>query len=227
MTASSFPELSPRELHIRWQTIIEARFSQVELCDCLASLHRELPAGSFWRELGRVMMLEKANPGHWPCPISLEAITNWQTTTRIDGILPLEIPLASDIALMAGWLLRQMGILDYDLPEPNLREQVEADIGLCLLGWLHRRSLKSTYGMMIELNTQCPRSATGAKEELCVMGELPNGGRTMVFYSSLKGRECLTIPDASVEYYDALDALRSENGTLFLHGRDLVSDEST
>jgi hypothetical protein len=111
-----------------------------------------------------------------------------------------------------------MDTLGFDLPERDRVGQVEDDISLCFFAWFHQRFLKSSHGMMIELVTLCPRSALSAKEEINVMGLLPNGGRIVIYYSFLKGRDRLTMKESSLEYFDRLEAVRSEDGVLRLAG---------
>lgn len=219
-------ELSYAQLQVRWQAIIEARFDQFDLCEFLIAIHRDFPAGSLLREVGRVMQEEAVDPEEQRLqPVVVESIENWPMTTRIDGIMPLQIPLASDIALVANWFLREMDTLGFELPQLETVSEVEDDLSLCLFAWLHQRRLKSSFGMMIELTTQCPRSALAVKDELCVMGHLPNGSRITIFYSFLKRSTRLTMPDTSVEHFDALEARRASDGILKLHGLDLPNVE--
>ena len=57
-----------------------------------------------------------------------------------------------------------------------------------------------------------------SKEELCVLGYLPNSRSVTLFFSYLKGCDWLCMSEASVEHFETLHARRDANGDLKLHG---------
>ena len=171
------------------------------------------------RQVAEVMLAEK-DPDIPVQPLVLEAIETWPFTTRIDGIMPLKIPVANDVVLPLYRFLDDLEMVGFDRADPDSEDRVLQELSLCLFAWLHQRPLQSDYGMMIELTTQCPSSAMAAKEDLSVMGCLPNGGRITVFVSSLKAATWTTLPPASIEHCDHLRAGRDESGHLLLMKHD-------
>jgi len=215
----SAPELSFAQLRARWQSLLEGRFCQEDFVEFLIGARNDLPAGSFMRVVAEVMKAE-LDPDIPVQPLVLENITTWPMTTRIDGIMPLKIPIANDVVLPVYRFLDHIELIGFDRADREREEQVIAELSLCLFAWLHQRPLQSSYGMMIEMTTQCPSSATAAKEDLTVMGCLPNGGRVTVFISSLKAETWTTLSSASLEHIGHLKADRDQAGRLVLVKHD-------
>ena len=209
------PELSFAQLRARWQSLLESRFCQEDFVEFLIGVRTDLPAGSFMRQVAEVMVAE-LDPEIPVQPLVLEDITTWPMTTRIDGIMPLKIPVANDVVLPLYRFLDDLELVGFDRASPDSEVQVLHEFALCLLAWLHERPLQSNYGMMIELTTQCPSSAMAANENLSVMGCLPNGGRITVFITSLKAEAWTRLPPASIEHCGHLKAARDESGRLML-----------
>jgi hypothetical protein len=214
------------QLQARWQSLVSGQFDQDGFMACLIATHRDLPKQGFLRAMGEIMAQEAALEEPFSQKLRLEEIGDWPMTIRIDGIMPMRIPLARDIGELPRAWMREMDLLGFESPTPLDAPRVERGLGLCLLGWFHQRQLVSDYGLSIELTTQCPRSALGAKDEICVMGQLPNGSRITVFFSGLKGSDCLAMPAASAEHYDILEAKQDQDGVLRLRGRDGPDDGS-
>ncbi len=214
------PSWSRAQLKACWQSILSASFQETDFFDLLVATRFDLPLKALLRVVGELLAREAADSTGRRFPLVLNKISDWPMTTRIDGILPLRIPLARDIGdFVSGWL-RQMETVGLDLPDLDKVDRVEREVALCLLGWFHQRQLASDHGMCVELATLCPHSALGVKDEVCVMGQLPNGGRITVFYSALKSRDALTMPALSLEHYDVLKARRVGGGELRLVGSD-------
>ncbi|MCH1503537.1 hypothetical protein OAN94_02835 [Verrucomicrobiales bacterium] len=209
------PELSFAQLRARWQSLLESRFCQEDFVEFIIGVRTDLPVGSFMRQVAEVMVAE-LDPDIPVQPLVMEDITTWPMTTRIDGIMPLKIPVSNDVVLPIYRFLDDMEVVGFDRAEPDCEVQVICEFSLCLLAWLHQRPLQSNYGMMIELTTQCPSSAMAAKEDLSVMGCLPNGGRVTVFITSLKAELWTCLPPASIEHLGHLKAARNESGHLLL-----------
>ncbi len=209
------PELSLAQLRARWQSLLEGRFCQEDFVEFLIGARADLPASSFMRVVADVMTAELDHDIPVK-PLLLEDITTWPMTTRIDGIMPLKIPVANDVVLPIYRFLDDIELIGFDRADPEREAQVLAELSLCLMAWLHQRPLRSSYGMMIEMTTQCPSSATAVKEDLTVMGCLPNAGRVTVFYSSLKAERWSNLPPASIEHCGHLRADRDEAGQLIL-----------
>lgn len=229
MTDPQSETLSYAQLQVRWQALIESRFAQDEFERLLVAVGDDLKKESFLREVANLMREERMDLDAVVSrsALDLEKISpeEWPMTTRIDGIMPLTIPLASDLTLVASRFFREMDTLGFDYPALENMERVEDEIGLCLLAWMHERPLRSSFGMRVELNTQCPRSALSCKDSPTLMGTLPNGSRITIFYSRLKASECLAMPGRSLEYFDRLEAARDAEGVLRLHGANVESAE--
>lgn len=206
------------QLQIYWESILSHQFDQTDLIDFLAKVHLELPNDCLVREIGRIANVEIEKPHLDQQQILLGNAEDWDTTTRIDGILPFQVPQVRDIESVSNQLIRAAVPIGFDMPGPDIVDRVKSEIGLCLIAWLHGRQLRSSYAMVVELRSQCPRSALAAKEELCVLGYLPNSRSVTLFFSYLKGRDWLCMPEASVEHFETLHARRDANGKLKLHG---------
>ncbi len=222
-------DLSYAQLQTLWLTLCDGHFEEREWWRFLVALHRDLPEGSLLRLIGAHVLQEWDAEGEGEAerrPLVLEGICDWPMTTRIDGIMPMRIPLADDIGVFPRRLFQHLILLGFDYPSGDQVERLEADLGLCLLAWLHRRRLKSDHGMHIELVTQCPRSALSAKEELAILGTLPNASQITIFYSSLKGSQRLTMDEASVAYVDRLCTRRDADGILRMVGVSLPREDA-
>ncbi len=206
------------QLQIYWESILSHQFDQTDLIDFLAKIHLELPSKCLMRELGRAAHAEMEKPFLDQQQILLNNADDWETTTRIDGILPFQVPQVRDIESVSSDLIRAVVPLGFDMPGQDIIDRVKAEISLCLIAWLHGRQLRSSYAMLVELRSQCPRSAMSAKEELCVLGYLPNSRSVTLFFSYLKGSDWLCVPESSVEHFESLHARRDANGDLKLHG---------
>ena len=206
------------QLQLYWESFLSHQFDQTDFFDFLAKIHLELPNKTVMREFGRIVQTETDKPYLDQQQILLSEIEDWETTTRIDGIMPFQVPQVQNITSLATRLIRAVVPLGFDMPDPDSLDRIKAEMGLCFLAWLHGRQVRSTYAMAIDLNTQCPRSAMAAKDEICVMGVLPNTRSISIFFSDLKGRNWLTMPEASLEHYEILLARRDANGDLRLHG---------
>ena len=92
------PELSFAQLRARWQSLLESRFCQEDFVEFLVGVRTDLPVGSFMRQVAEVMVAE-LDPDIPVQPLVMEDITTWPMTTRIDGIMPLKIPVSNDVVL--------------------------------------------------------------------------------------------------------------------------------
>lgn len=212
MEATKF---SYAQLQVRWRALLEHPFGQADVADFFMGVHTDLPKGSFVRHVGEVMTAE-LNPDIPIQPFVLEKVSTWPQTTRIDGIMPLKVPVANDVVLPVYRFLDDIELVGFDRPELEREEQLLSELSLCLLAWFHQRPLQSNYGMMIELSTQCPSSAMAVKEDVALMGSLPNGSRVTVFYSSLKAETWAGVPASSLEHLAHLKAVRDASGQLVL-----------
>ena len=213
---SAVPSLTLSQLHSRWQALTEMPFAWEDLEVFLMAVSQDLPSGALSKHIGQVMVAEAKDPKLPLQSLELENISRWPMTTRIDGIMPLQIPMARDVTFLAQSLLKDIEPLGFEMPPFDGLDRLEEEISLCLLAWFHQRSLKSSHGMHIELTAQCPQSANASSNDVALMGTLPNAGRITVFYSSLRAQACLGVPPTSLEHYAALKAERDPDGTLVL-----------
>lgn len=214
-SAPSRPTLA--ELREWWDAIIALRFDQQLLLDWWREMHFDYPEGRIEREIGRLLEFEAQQRPDRPLPIMLENIKNWATTTRIDGVLPLSIPLASDITTLFAPLIDFATSLGFQRPTPDTFETLCEEMAICLLAWLHGRPLQTDFGMRMELRAECPRSALSARQELYIMATLPYGGRTTIFHSYLKAKCWTDLPEGAIVHVYGLEARRNSSGRLRLY----------
>ena len=205
----------PRGFETRWHLFLERQFDSDDFEDLVTSLYRQLPPGSLVAEYGRHLRQELDEKK--TLPINLVEFTELRMTTRIDAILPFRIPAVNDLAYIATCFLDDVETLGLDTPPRAERGPLREEISICLLALLHRRQFRLAHRLHMDLQVECPYvGGTARREQLVLMGDLPLGGRAVIFSTPLKAVRWLAMPAASVEHVRNLVAIRGENGLLQL-----------
>ncbi len=200
-----------------WQPFADGTFDADSLEKLLREIHLKWTPGTFAFEYARVLVNEsKQPPGALRrLPLDLGEITSHPKTQRIDGIMPLEILVARDIVFLAEELIEEADRLDLPIPGSENIERFRSEIALCYFALLHRRSFRLDFNLPMELELQCPQSPSSLpRDEFLLMGNLPLGGRSTVFYSSMKCPEHSGIRPAAVEHAASLTTRRDNSGRL-------------
>lgn len=190
-------------LERRWSPLREGRFSSEELSEFLMAAACWAPEGSTTSVVGRLLIAEQQRePVRFRCQ-------DWlliPKTTRIDRLLPLEIPRPFAIESLARELIEQCPSLALPGIEPAARADFERSTAAGFLCLLHGRSLELDHRLQMEMRVECPASASGRarRMELTLMGYLPFGGRVVVATSRLPVDESMTMPASHVEHTDRL-----------------------
>lgn len=186
-----------------WQPLRSGRFSSGELASFLAAAGHWSLAGSTTSVLGRVLAAEQQRDRvRFRCQ-------DWlliPKTTRVDRLLPLQIPRPFPIESLAGELLDQCPSLGLLPIEPGTKPSFVISAAAGFLALLHTRRLELEHGLFLDLRLECPASASGRgrRNELTLMGHLPLGGRVVVATSRLASEDILTMNAAEVEHTDRL-----------------------
>jgi len=174
--------------------------------------------GTFVAEFARVLVAEEKEPARGRRRIDVRGLTHLPMTRRIDGIMPLTIPVAGDIERLAGEFLNECERLAVALPGS---ERLRAEVALSYLAHLHRRKLRLDFGLDMELELQCPVSSFGqCREEMLLMGRLPFGGNAVLFYSALRGSAWSDEPPPDIRHAAGYTARRDGEGRLRLVATD-------
>ena len=112
------------QLQIYWESILSHQFDQTDLIDFLAKVHLELPNDCLVREIGRIANVEIEKPHLDQQQILLGNAEDWDTTTRIDGILPFQVPQVRDIESVSNQLIRAAVPIGFDMPGPDIVDPV-------------------------------------------------------------------------------------------------------
>ncbi len=176
--------------------------------------------GTFVAEFARVLVAEEKEPSRGSQRIDVQNLTRLPTTRRIDGIMPLTLPLTGDIERLVSEFLDECGRLIVPLPEERGFDGLRAEIALCYLAHLHRRKFRLDFGLDMVLELQCPVSSFGiCREEMLLMGRLPFGGNAVLFYSSLRGSIWCDDPPEDIRHAASYRAERDTEGRLRLRAR--------
>jgi hypothetical protein len=177
--------------------------------------------GSFVAEFACVLVAEEKEPARGRQRLEVRNLTSLPTTRRIDGIMPLTLPLTGDIERIVGEFLDECERLVVPLPEAGGFDKLRAEIALCYLAHLHRRKLRLDFGLDMVLELQCPVSSFGTcREEMLLMGRLPFGGNAVLFYSALRGSAWCDEPPPDIRHATGYSARRDGEGRLRLVVRD-------
>ena len=192
-----------------WRQFLAHRFDGESFKRLLEEYANRFPEGTMAAEVGKAMARERRKGV--VMGILLREITALRKTVRVDGIMPLSIPVATDICEIADELLFQLRRLHYDVPEGGeALRRMQDEIAVCYLAFFHRREIEIDYTLRMRVQVECPYSPTsGRRQSLMLMGYLPFGGRITVFYSSLLAEKWLAMPGSAVEHEPGLEAVRS------------------
>ncbi len=203
MEATLYPESMNLMLERCWQPLRSGRFSSTQLASFLAAAGHWSMAGSTTSVLGRVLAAEQQRDRvRFRCQ-------DWvliPKTTRIDRLLPLQIPRPFPIEGLATELLDQCPSLGLPAIEPGQRQTFGTSASAGFLAILHSRRLELEHGLFLDLRLECPASASGRgrRNELTLMGYLPLGGRVVVATSRMAAEDVLTMNAAEVEHTSRL-----------------------
>jgi len=175
--------------------------------------------GTFVAEFARVLLAEEKDPARGRQRIDVGQLTRLPMTRRIDGIMPLTVPVSGDIERLVGEFLDECERLVIPLPEDR---DLRAEVALCYLAHLHRRKLRLDFGLDMVLELQCPVSSFGTcREEMLLTGRLPFGGNAVLFYSALHGSKWCDEPPPDIRHASGYTAERDAQGRLRLVARDV------
>ena len=194
----------------KWRAVVEHQFDSESLLGVLADYAHQLDEGTFVTEVAKVLERERTMGAQMA--ILLEAMTKIRQTVRVDGLMPFNIPVPTNIFEPVETLLEEVRRMHYAVPESGEeRARLLREVSVCILGCLHGREFQIDHRLIMRVQLECPYSPNlGRKDTLMLMGYLPFGGRVTVFYSSLRAAEWLDMEAGAVEHEDALDARRHE-----------------
>lgn len=193
----------------RWRKFRSRRFDSTDLEEFLEAGHSTFDPRSFAGQFGRLLVCERIERKQLPLP--LEEAVNLPTTRRIDGILPLLIPSCRNVDFLVGELLEEGDRNGLPYPTADRIDAFRSEVALCYLAVLHRRFLRTTQRLQIEMKVECPHSAlSGRKEQFSLMGTLPLGGIVTLFTSHLRATEWTDLDPAAPGHARALVARRRE-----------------
>jgi len=212
------PPTVPASIQALWQKFAGLHFEEGDLAELLLALDKLLRTGTLAAELARALNEESLSPEADPEPaaLRLEGITELPKTERIDGILPLTIPVPSDVRWPADELFAEAERLGLSIPAQD-RGRMRDELALAYLALLHDRPLVSSHRLPIRLYASCPGASTDQTEgSLMLLARLPLGGTATIFFSHLPAAEHCDFAPAATEHIDRLALRRRPNGELLL-----------
>ena len=201
-----------------WHRIARRQFTDGDLPAFLLSMHKKWQPGTLAAEFARALLAESNSRELDPEPeaLNLADVEHLPKTTRIDGILPLTIPVPGHAHWPADELLTEAARLRL-MPAPEDHQRTRDELALAYLALLHRRPLNSTHRLAIMPHVACPQSATSRPgNTLVLLGELPLGGAVTLFFSSFLAEDRCSFAPSAAEHFDRLKLQRTSAGKLTL-----------
>ena len=169
-------------------------------------------------ECARVLKAEKKRRFYKPELLSFAEIDCLPLTKRIDGMIPLWVPIARNVSVLADEFLEEAFRFELPLPGNEELEELRRDLTLCYFAFFHGRRVRIDLGMRMELALGCPESpSAGARSQPLLLGRLPFGGRCTVLTTQLPAHDLAVLPGGDLEHCPRLAARRDDGGRLQLH----------
>ena len=191
-------------------------FDAGDVDDLLVALWQDLTPGTLAAAFGQLIEEERRVEKR-KLPLLLDTLSEVPQTRRIDGLMPIDIPRAGPLGRWVSRLMEDVMLLEYDMPEPDILNRLEADLAVWFILRMHRRILKAGHEMNVEMRAECPWSPSGGlKSTVSIMGHLPNARRVTLWYTSVNGNERLCFSPMSLGYVIRLAAVREEAGLMLV-----------
>ncbi len=169
-------------------------------------------------ECARVLVAEKKKRFFKPELLSISGIECLPLTKRIDGMIPLWVPIARNVEVLADEFLEEAFRFELPLPANEELDKLRRSLSLCYFAFFHGRRVRIDLGMRMELALACPETpSAGARSQPLLLGRLPFGGRCTVLTTQLPANEIAALPGSDLEHCPRLTARRDSGGRLLLH----------
>ena len=168
LNQSQLPGDETERARTLWKKIAAGDLSGGDLTHLLLALWKKWQPGTLAAELARALLAEanSREPEPEPEALFLAEIESLPKTERIDGVLPLSIPVPADLGRLADELVEEALRLKLGSP-PS--EEAREELTIAFLPLLHRRPLVSSHRLPILMYAACPLSATSRPGETLML----------------------------------------------------------
>ncbi|MEM9478024.1 MAG: hypothetical protein AAGA58_00020 [Verrucomicrobiota bacterium] len=173
--------------------------------------------GTLAAECARVLEIEYKRRARREELLDFRNVGSLPLTKRIDGMVPLWLPIAQNVSRYADEILEDAFRLELSLPPNNELNELRRQLSMGFLAFFHRRHVRIDLGMKMELVLACPSTPTaGTRHYPLLLARLPFGGTATILKCEWSAKEVLAGKEADTEFAPRFVVEPRDNSKLLL-----------